>query len=217
MSVLAGALQVEFSVGPLKVPIIDAVASLLLVVSSLTLLHNQPIAPGQQVALVIAGLAILLRRTWPLGGTALLLVAMVGVVVSGPGVIDCGEILPAAALLAYAGGAGLAPRSSLVALALGTALMCVEMLQDPVMGPGGILVFVPLLVVVWGLVGGPRCCAGALPSWNGVPPSWRVTEPRTHAWLSRSNVPGSESICKKRSPTGCGRCWTPPRPPAPAS
>jgi signal transduction histidine kinase len=71
------------------------------------------------------------------------------VALGGPGEIDCIEMLPAVALLSYASGAERTSREAVMLGAAALAILAVEMIQDPIMGLGGLAFFAPFAVALW--------------------------------------------------------------------
>ena len=98
-------LHSEINIGPVAVPVLDLLASVVLLVLAVLLGVVQPTTPVQHVALVIAVLSVLVRRDSPLLAAAILCVRVTGMALGGPGEVDCSEMLPALALLGFAAGA----------------------------------------------------------------------------------------------------------------
>jgi signal transduction histidine kinase len=142
-------LHTDFQFGAISVPLLDALASLVLLGLAVTIGATQATTPVQQAGLVVAALAALARHESRRVSAALLGAGVVLVAVGGPGEVDCIEMLPAVALLAYAAGA---ERTTREAVALGLAalaILSVEMIQDPIMGLGGLASFAPFALALW--------------------------------------------------------------------
>ena len=142
-------LHAEVDLGPLAVPALDLLASAVLVTLAIMIGATQATTPVQHVALIVAALSVSLRRDAPLLAAVILCLGVTGMALGGPGEVDCAEILPALALLAFAVGAD-RRRDRAVGVGLFVlAVMSIEMVQDPVMGPSGIVLFAPFLFAVW--------------------------------------------------------------------
>jgi signal transduction histidine kinase len=95
-------------------------------------------------------IALGIRSRAPLAAAFAALATTVGVVLSGVPIVDCSVLLPAIELIAYSCGTLGPGRPSSIGLAATLAAMTVETCQDPVLGPPGILLFCPLVAMVWG-------------------------------------------------------------------
>jgi signal transduction histidine kinase len=130
---------------------IDGVIGLLLAVWSVVALDDQPISRAQHYWLFFGVLIALgVRSRAPLAAAFAALVTTVGIVLSGVPIVDCSALLPAIELIAYSCGALGPGRPSNIGLAAALAAMTVETCQDPVLGPPSIILFCPLVAMVWG-------------------------------------------------------------------
>ena len=144
----------ELRFGTVVVPLLDVFASGALLALAVILGAIQPTSPAQYLGTVIAALSPLARRRSPATCAGLLLGGLVLIVLGGPllggsRIVDCSEMIPAVCLLLFAAGAHPCRRQAAWIGALAFVALCLEMLQDPIMGPGAIVLFAPFALAVW--------------------------------------------------------------------
>lgn len=100
---------------------------------------------------LLVTLPLLWRRSVPLAATAAMLGALLVHIALFGTIVRCGVAFPTAFLLAFAVGARLDRRESLVGLVLALGAPLAMCLSDTQVGPLGAVFFVPLTGAVWGI------------------------------------------------------------------